>query len=90
MNFPESLDHAQVLYFTPRSSYGIVCFTTGEIAHRICYLAICKYENDNEFYLFGCDADHNVVSDSPWCSVEECMSVASSSYDCDISWITAV
>jgi len=87
MNFPEILNNAHVLYFTPQASYGTVCFTTGEIADTICYLAICKYENDNTYYLFGCDADYEVVSDSPWGSVEECMRVASSSYACDISWI---
>ena len=90
MIFPETLDNAHVLYFTPQASYGTVCFTTGKIADHICYLAICKYENDNNYYLFGCDSNYDVVSDYPWCSVEECMRVASSSYDCDISWIAAV
>ena len=63
MIFPETLDNAHVLYFTPQASYGTVCFTTGKIADHICYLAICKYENDNNYYLFGCDSNYDVVSD---------------------------
>ena len=87
MNFPEILDNAKVLYYTPREHYGLVRYTTGEIADHICYLAICKYNNACTYYLFGCDKDYEVVSDSPWDSVEECMTVARDSYDCDISWI---
>ena len=87
MNFPKILDNAHVLYFTPKASFGMVRFTTGEIADHICYLAICKYENDNTYYLFGCDSDYEVMCDSPWDSVEKCMQAASGSYGCDISWI---
>lgn len=87
MNFPKVLDGACVLYYTPQDCYGTVCYTTGEITDHICYLAICKYDNDTAYYLFGCNADHEVVSDSSWESIEECTSVARNSYNCVISWI---
>ena len=87
MSFPKILDGANVLYFTPQSSYGAIYCTTGEIADHICYLAICKYENSNTFYLFGCNWDYEVVSDSLWGSIKECMCNAKDSYGCDISWI---
>ena len=90
MSFPKALDDARVLYFTAKSSYGTVCYTSGETAHQICYLAICKYENDNNYCLFGCDENYNVLSDSSWCSVEECMKVACCSYDRVISWISVI
>lgn len=87
MSFPTMLDNASVLYYTPENCYGEVYYTTGELAENIRYLAICKYEDDASFYLFGCNADYEVVSDSPWMSVEECMRIAKNSYDCVISWI---
>ena len=59
----------------------------GEIADHICYLAICKYKNDASVYLFGCNADYEVVSDLNWQSIDECMRVAKASFDTTISWI---
>jgi len=88
MNFPEFLDKACVLYYTPKNDYGIVRCTMGEIVDHICYLAICKYENDTQYYLFGCNAEYEVVDDSIWESVEECMLIAKNSHNCVISWIT--
>lgn len=87
MSFPKMLDNARVLYYTSENCYGEVYYTTGELAEHIRYLAICKYENDTAYYLFGCNADREVVSDSSWQSVEECMRVAKSPYNCAISWI---
>jgi len=85
--FPKVLDHARVLYYTPEDCYGGVYYSTGELAEHICYLAICKYENDSAYYLFGCNMNHEVVSDSPWESVDECMRVARCSYNGVISWV---
>lgn len=87
MSFPKVLDNACVLYYTPQACYGTVYYSTGEIAEHICYLAICKYENDASYYLFGCNSYQEIVSDSPWESVEEYMRVAENSYHCAISWI---
>lgn len=87
MNFPKMLDNASVLYYTLENCYGEVYYKTGELAEQIRYLAICKYENDTSYYLFGCNADQEVVSDSLWESADECMCVAQSSYNCAISWI---
>ena len=87
MNFPKVLDNACVLYYTQQDYYGTVRYTTGENADYIRYLVICKYEKDAQYYLFGCNAEYEVVSDSPWESVEQCMLIAENSYDRDISWI---
>lgn len=87
MNFPKVLDGAEVLYFTSQSSFGPVYYSTGGIADHICYLAICKYKNGDAFYLFGCNSDYEVVSDSPWGSIKECMRIAKDSYNCEIAWI---
>ena len=87
MKFPKVLDEASVLYYTPPNCYGTVCYVAGEIADLICYLAIGQYEHETQYYLFGCNAEYEVVSDSPWESIEECMRVAQNSYDCTITWI---
>jgi len=42
MNFPEILNNACVLYYTPQDYYGTVHYTTGEIADYIRYLQIQK------------------------------------------------
>ncbi len=87
MSFPKTLDDAYVLYYTPKACFGDVRYTTGKIAAHIRYLAICKYDDGNSFFLFGCNADYDVVSDLPLCSVAECMRVAEDTYDCAVSWI---
>lgn len=74
-------------YYAPLSNYGTVCYTAGEIADNIRCLAICKYEDGASFYLFGCNAEYEVVSDSPWESAEECMRAAQNSYDHIILWL---
>ena len=50
MTFPKILDGACVLYYTQHDYYGTVRYTTGEIADHICYLVICEYENDTQYY----------------------------------------
>ena len=43
--FPDKLDNAKVLYYTPKGDYGAMYYDTGEVAAYFEYLAICKYEN---------------------------------------------
>jgi len=84
--FPLSLDNAKVLYYTQENDYGAIRFPNGEIADTFKYLAICKFENDESYYLFCCNKNFEVVSDTLWQSIEKCMSVASS-YKENIEWI---
>lgn len=91
LTFPKMLDNAKVLYYTPKDDYGKIYYTGGGVADEIGYLAICKYENDEEaYYLFRCDDRFEVVQDSVWKSIEECMSVAASSYQRNVTWIAAL
>ena len=90
MNFPKIIDDACVLYYTLQDYYGTVRYTTGEIADSIRYLAICKYEDDTKYYLFGCNAEYEVVSDSFCESVEQCMLIAKNSYDPVVSWVAMI
>lgn len=86
--FPNVLDGAEVLYYTPCDDFGEIYWDNGEIAHHVKYLAICKYPNkENEFYLFRCDEQYEVVGDALWDSIEMCMGVANSSHGGKIIWI---
>ena len=75
--FPVYLDNAKVLYYTVKNDYGQVLYTDGSVASVICYYAICKYDNDDRIYLFGCDEKQEVVSDYECDSIEECKDCAS-------------
>jgi hypothetical protein len=43
-------------------------------------LAICRYEGETSFYLFGCDANWSGVTDTWHETLEEAMSQAESEY----------
>ena len=86
--FPKELDKAKVLYYTPKDNYGYIYYENGEIADSVQYLAICKYQNEKQqYYLFRCDEKYEVVGDSVWNSIEECMGVANSSYEGKLIWL---
>ena len=85
--FPENLDGAKVLYYTQQDCYGETKLPNGEIADKYCYLVICKYSDDESYYLFCCNENYEVVSDSVWGSADECMNIAASSYKENILWI---
>ena len=88
--FPAELDNAKVLYYTQQDDYGAIRYPSGEVADYYYYLAICKYSKYDEYYLFCCNENYEVVSDWPGSSIEECMEVAASSYKENIQWIKAL
>ena len=83
--FPIKLDGAIVLYYTLQDDYGYSIFPNGKIADYYHYLAICKYSKDDKYYLFCCDENYEVVSDTLHDSIEECMVIASQ-YKDNIVW----
>lgn len=86
--FPIELDNAKVLYYTPQDNYGHIYYENGDIAEHIKYLAICQYLIQNEeYYLFSCDENYEVVGDSVWSSINECMKMANTLYNGNIIWI---
>ena len=85
--FPAELDNAKVLYYTPYDDYGAIKYPNGEVADYYHYLAICSYSRDDEYYLFCCNENYEVVSDWIDSSIEKCMEVAASSYKENIQWI---
>jgi hypothetical protein len=87
--FPTELDNAKVLYYTPKDDFGAIKYPNGEVADYYHYLAICSYPDDNNYYLFCCSENYEVVSDLLCCSIEDCMKNAEFSYKENILWIKA-
>ena len=74
--FPNKLDGAAVLYHTSQGDYGFNFFPNGSAADQYHYLAICKYAEDDKYYLFCCDENYEVVNDSLHNNIDECMATA--------------
>lgn len=79
--FPDVLDGAKVLFYTPKDDYGIMYDTTGNVVAHFKYLSICKYENGEGYYLFKCNEEYEVVSDSLWDSIEMCCGLKSDEFE---------
>lgn len=71
-SFPKKLDGAKVLYYTDKGSFVPVRDSGGEIAHRVAYLAVCKYDGDEDYYVFHCDESLDVVADDCIGSLTRC------------------
>ena len=70
--FPNELDGAKVLYYSDRGVFEPVYYPRGEIAHNVSYLAICKHDNDEDYYIFHCDESMDVVADNCFHSLDVC------------------
>ena len=68
--FPSVLDNAKVVYYTPPGHYGDLYLTTGELEDHIVYR---QYPDDHKYYLFGCNAEYEVVTDWLCDSLQEAM-----------------
>lgn len=77
--FPNHLDGAKVLFYSQKGHFGEVNYSTKEKYSDIHYLAICKYGNNSEYYLFDCNEAFEVVGDFPFDSIEECKKSAENS-----------
>lgn len=70
--FPEQLNGAIVLMYTPKGNYGVVEYETGKTYDTLCYYAIAKYDGDSSYYLFGCNSNFDVISDYLCDSIDDC------------------
>jgi hypothetical protein len=88
MKIPNFLDGALVIEFAVNQSFGLYQTESGKFL-KIKYLAICTYGNDNEFYIFACDENNEVIGDTVHTSKEEARIFAKSYYkdeDKEINW----
>lgn len=52
------------------------------------YIAVCKYDTDGGFYLFGCDKDFNTQTDYLYDALDEALKDAERIYEIEnIKWI---
>ena len=93
MAVPDQLDGAQLICFTVLDDRHIPTGGTrhsvdGEPIAGFAGLAICEYPNtEKEFYLFYCDRDWNVVTDTCHQSLDDAKSQAAFEYQgVDDTW----
>ena len=83
----DKLDNANVLMLSDRGDYGVIeVLGGGSPDIKVCYLAICRYSNDDAIYLFSCTDDLSVEGDSLFDNVEEAISSAQQRSDIQIVW----
>ena len=69
MKPPEAIGGAAIVCYSPvdeRHHFTGICKHTvaGQLMGAMAGLAVCQYAQDGGFYLFGCDADWQVVTDT--------------------------
>ncbi|HEY9501195.1 MAG TPA: hypothetical protein VIR01_06130 [Pyrinomonadaceae bacterium] len=83
---PETLDGAIVLLYTAidnrhRATGNCKQVVDGSVVAPVKNLAICKYDDDIGIYLFGCDQNWNVVTDTMHASMDEARAQAQFEYE---------
>jgi hypothetical protein len=83
---PADINGARVVLFTAiderhRHTGNCRQIVRGQLQGPAAGLAICQYDGDDAFYLFGCDADWNVVTDTWHQTVEEAKQQAEFEYE---------
>jgi hypothetical protein len=84
-NAPEAIGGARVVCYSPidsRHQFTGNCrqIVAGKLVGPVAGLAICQFPGDDAFYLFGCDADWNCVTDTWHPSLEEAKAQAEFEY----------
>ena len=91
---PKILDGAKVVIYTPiderhRPTGNCNQIVAGVLQGPASGLAICQYEGEDSFYLFGCDEDWNSVTDTWHESVEDAKAQAEFEYEgVNTTWST--
>jgi hypothetical protein len=82
---PDRIGGAKVLWFSPidhrHRPTGCRHLVGEDLQGAAAGLAICEYENEDAFYLFGCDAEWKSVTDSWHPTVEEARRQAEFEYE---------
>jgi hypothetical protein len=83
---PNEIDGATVILYSPiderhRPTGNCKQILAGVLVGPAAGLAICRYDGNEGFYLFGCDANWNSVTDTLHVSVEEAKAQAEFEYE---------
>ena len=88
---PSQLDGAKVILYIeniPTNDLGYVQYPDHN--DTVTALAIAQYDGETSYYIFGCDADWNVISDTLHPSLNDALECAKNSYSLDgQQWIKA-
>jgi len=76
---------ANVICFTPidlrhRQTGNCLHIVAGVVQRQAAGLAVCQYEGEDCFYLFGCDVDWNSVTDTWHPSLDDALDAAEIEY----------
>ena len=83
---PNEIDRARVVLYTPideRHKHTGNCqqIVAGELMGPAAGLAICQYEGEDSYYLFGCDENWDTVTDTWHETLEEAKAQAEFEYE---------
>lgn len=78
------IEGANIYLISDYGGYGVV--STGDQEVPIQLLAICRYDDDELFYLFACDKDRAVIADTVHRSIADAVLFAQDYYEIEISW----
>ncbi len=83
---PKEIDDSETVLYTPiddrhRPTEKSKHYAAGNLVATPASLAICRYEDASAFYLFGCDAEWNVLTDSCHLSLDEAKEQAEAEFE---------
>lgn len=93
---PAIIGGAKVILYTPiderhQWTGNTQHIVNGKLADNICGLAICQYELEEGYYLFGCDENWQSVTDTFHDTIEDAKDQAAFEYEnIHHSWIKKV
>ena len=74
-----------------RSTGGCKQIVAGQLMGSMSGLAICQYDGEDAFYLFGCDADWQTVTDTWHQTLDDAKRQAEFEYEgINKTWIASV
>lgn len=91
MERPNYLDGAKVIKWawSGQVPFGIIENTDGDEKEEVFGLAVCKYEDSDNFYRFSCDKNWEVVQDSLYNSIEDAIRFLPEQYkNVERNWLT--
>ncbi len=83
---PELVGGARVVRWSPidnrhRHTGNCTNIVAGKVMGAAAGLAICQYDGEGAYYLFGCDAEWNSLTDSWHLTLEEALEQAEFEYE---------
>jgi hypothetical protein len=82
---PDKIGGAKVIYYSPiderhHFTGNTTHIASGKMVDMVHGLAICKYEEEDGFYLFGCDEDWRSITDTFHDTIEDAKNQAEFEY----------